>query len=256
MNVQIYKSVLEIIFISMVAVFFIAQYLKNNSIVDVFWGLGFVCIVLWFIFFQYASFTMLNVAVLLWGVRLSSYIFVRNFGKGEDWRYRNFRKAWGSHPLLGAFFQVFILQGLIMFFVALPVIHGNLLLVSLNALNYIGVLLWGIGFFYEAIADYQLYRFKKNSENKGKVMRYGLWKLSRHPNYFGELLVWWGIWLMSVNLQEHLSSLISLISPLLMTGLLTKVSGVPLLEKKYERHPEYEAYVKTTPAIFPFFGDN
>lgn len=265
MNGQVYFHILEIIFTYMCCIFILAQLLKNNSIVDIFWGLGFVTITAYFIFFGTASSTasfvlmpchLVNACVIVWGSRLSSYIFIRNRGKGEDWRYVNFRKAWGKHPFAGAFFQVFMLQGLFMLIISLPVIHVNTYFSSINYLTYAGFVLWMIGFFFEAVGDYQLMQFKKQTQNKGRTMRYGLWKYTRHPNYFGEILMWWAIWIMTINFFTPLQTLIGLLSPLTISWLLTRVSGVPLLEKKYRDNPEYRDYIDHTPAVFPDFRKN
>ena len=265
MNVHNYLPVIGIIFIFMCYVFVLAQIFKNNSIVDIFWGLGFTVIVLYFLMTSHSyierqplllSKHLVNLCVFIWGFRLAVYIYLRNKGKGEDWRYINFRKLWSKHAVpqwLGAFLQVFMLQGFFMFTVALPVIHVNTAFSGINYLTVFGLIIWMTGFIFEAGGDYQLSQFKKHPENKGKIMRYGFWKYTRHPNYFGEMTMWWGIWLMSVNFFTPLESLLGIISPLTITWLLTRVSGVPMLESKYKKDPDYQEYIKQTPSFFPRF---
>lgn len=244
----------------MSVVFIIAQIIKNNSIVDIFWGLGFVVITLYlFIKSQLttAYSCMIVGIILLWGLRLSSYIFIRNKGKTEDWRYVNFRKAWGKHQYLGAFLQVFMLQGFFMFIISLPIIHYFISHTSntLTIYHYIGFVIAFIGCSYEAIADLQLYLFKKKSE-KGTIIMSGLWKYSRHPNYFGEIVFWWGIAILTFNTLTIYLSILSFVSPLTITYLLNKVSGVPMLERKYRKDDTYQKYIRSTPALIPNFLSN
>lgn len=265
MSGQIYLRVIGIIFLFMCYVFILAQIFKNNSIVDIFWGLGFVTIVAFLVITSHSYIErqavlltkhLVNLCIIIWGFRLAIYIYFRNKGKGEDWRYINFRKLWSKHNIpqwLGAFLQVFMLQGFFMFIVALPLIHVNTVFSGINFLTILGFILWVIGFVFEAFGDYQLQKFKDNPENKGKTMRYGLWKYTRHPNYFGEMTMWWGIWIMSINFFTPIQALLSILSPLTITWLLTRVSGVPLLESKYKDNPEYQDYVKHTPSFFPKF---
>ena len=265
MNIQIYFPVILVIFIFVCYVFVLAQIFKNNSIVDIFWGLGFITIVAYFLFTSHSYIErqavfltkhLVNFCILIWGFRLAIYIYIRNKGKGEDWRYINFRKGWQKHNIpqwLGAFLQVFMLQGFFMFIVALPIIHTNTAFAGINFLTIVGFSTWTIGFVFEAVGDYQLVQFKKDENNKGKTMRYGLWKYTRHPNYFGEMMLWWGIWIMAINFFTPIQTIIGILSPVTITWLLTKVSGVPLLESKYKNDMEYQEYIKNTPAFFPKF---
>ena len=260
----IYPSIALLIIIFMCVVFVIAQVKKNNSIVDYFWGLGF-CVVTVFLIFHFkpqyenaqpAFYNLLIFSSLIftWGLRLSIYIFIRNLGKGEDWRYQSFRKKWGDHPVIGAFLQVFMLQGFFMFIISLPIIHTFYQgIFSFSYLHYLGIFVWAIGFYFEAVGDAQLYLFKKHPENKGKPMQTGLWKYTRHPNYFGEIVMWWGLWIISVNFFHPVTTLISMLGPITVTWLLTRVSGVPLTESKYKNNPAYREYMSKTPALFPKF---
>ncbi len=238
--------------------FLIGTAIKDNGIMDVAWGLGFV-LLSWLLFFLFADKRFwqffFNCLVTLWGLRLSIYIFNRNLKKkAEDFRYANWRKDWGKWVVPRAFLQVYLLQGIIMFIVALPIIlihHANTEPSWNHVLEILGCIVFFIGFIWESVADHQLAQFKKNSGNKGKIMMTGLWSLSRHPNYFGEMLVWIGLFLIALPYGNWI---ILLVSPIVMTFLLTRVSGVPMLEKKYKDNAEYLAYARRTPPFFPSFS--
>ncbi len=243
------------IFLYMISWFLLAQLKKDNSIVDVAWGLGFVLLaILTFALYsarlqgQYILLFMISI----WGIRLASHIHLRAIGKEEDWRYQNMRKRWGDKYLLKSFLYVFMLQGFLLYLVAVPIIlvNASTTPTEIGVLEILGAAIWLFGFLWESISDYQLYKFKKNGANKGKLMTTGLWAYSRHPNYFGEIVLWWGIFLFSL---PYTSWYFSLISPILITWLLTRVSGVPLLERKYKGNEAYEAYKKKTGALIPKF---
>lgn len=240
----------------MFAFFLEAQRIKNNSIVDIAWGLGFIGVVLKFwaaVSWTFSPQLLITAMICIWGTRLSVYIGGRNKGKPEDFRYQNFRKKWGKHQVLGAFLQVFVLQGFIMWWVLMPIyvifagtdtwFSGWKITVQI-----VGIFLFIVGFLFEAIGDYQMKKFKSSPENKGKIMTSGLWKYTRHPNYFGECVLWWGMALFALPFEN---GWLALIAPIIMTYLLTKVSGVPMLEEKYAGNPEFEQYAKNTPAFFP-----
>lgn len=241
-----------LVFIFMTVLFLIAQVIKNNSIVDIGWGIGFIVIAVAGMIASeiYAPRQLLLSAMILcWGLRLAVYIFIRNKGKGEDYRYRQWREEWGRHVVWRSFLQVFMLQGFIMLLIALPLMAVNAS--PANTLTWIdvaGFLVWSVGFYFEAVSDYQMMQFKKEPGSKGKIMTRGLWKYSRHPNYFGEALLWWGIFLVSISAGYWW---ISIISPALITFLLLKVSGVAMLEKKYKGNAEFEAYAERTSAFLP-----
>jgi steroid 5-alpha reductase family enzyme len=241
-----------VIFCYMTIVFVVAHYLKDNSIVDVFWGGGFVVI---------AAFTLMQATgwdvrklvvsflVLIWGVRLAMHILLRNRKKGEDFRYRHWRDTW-KHFVLRSFFQIFMLQGLFMLIISAPIWFINSMPnAPLTPWDNAGLLVFGIGFFFELAGDMQLTMFKKDPANRGKIITSGLWSITRHPNYFGEALVWWGISLYAISLPL---GWITLISPVIITLLLRFVSGVPLLEKKFRDHPGWEDYCRKTAPYVPF----
>jgi len=240
-----------IIFFFMIMIFLLAQVLKDNSIVDIGWGIGFIFIATFTLFVGEINLrkAIFNLLIIMWGLRLSIYIFLRNHDRGEDYRYKNWRKTW-KHFTLRSFFQIFMLQGFIMQIVALPIIMVNAGVPrSTGFFDVIGLIIFLCGFLFEAIGDWQMSQFKKQPENAGKLMTTGLWKLSRHPNYFGEALLWWGIWLFAL---PEINSLFTIIGPLTITFLLRYVSGVPMLEIKYEGRADWEAYKSGTPVFIPF----
>lgn len=243
------------IFVFMVFMFVIAQIKKNNSIVDIGWGIGFILISVSLLLTVNpldAKDLLISAMIVVWGSRLAIHIYMRAKGKPEDFRYAQWRKDWGEKAVVYSFFKVFMLQGAIMLFVALPIIIVfNSFDVQLTLLSFSGLIIFIIGFLFESIGDYQVFCFKKNHENKGKIITTGLWKYTRHPNYFGEILLWWGIGLFTVGSDLYW---IAFIGPLLINFLLVKVSGVPMLEKKYEGRADWEEYKKVTPALVPFVG--
>lgn len=224
---------------------------KRNDLADVAWGLGFP-LAAWSATPADADLRQKVVLIFLslWGVRLFLHIGLRTFShKNEDIRYANWRKEWGKTWWWRSYLQVFTLQPLIMCLCLSPV----LVILSSppeapGALFYLGTFLWVLGFFFEAVGDEQLRQFKRNPANKGKLMTTGLWSWSRHPNYFGEVTLWWGVWLMAVELPV---SLWTAIAPITLTFLILRVSGVTMLESVMGRRPGYEDYVKRTSAFIP-----
>ncbi len=243
-----------VIFSSISGVFFLAQIIKNNSILDVFWGLGFVIAVDVALALTY-NFSLpsllVSFFVSIWGLRLAYHIFRRNKGKPEDKRYSQFRQAWKGNFLLKSYLQLFVLQGALLQIIAFSAIGVIVFRTDgLRVIEVLGAIVWGIGFFFEVVGDWQLSNFKNNPRNKGKVMTHGLWSLTRHPNYFGEATMWWGIWLFSLSTPV---GLIAIVSPILITFMLMKVSGVTMLEQHYQGNDAYEQYKRNTPAFFPTF---
>lgn len=231
--------------------FFIALKLKKNDLADVAWGGNFaVAAITSFLLGPQNNIQLLiTLLVLVWATRLSIHIYLRNRHKKEDYRYQDMRSKWGSDQIIKSYTNVFLLQTLLALIVVSPVILTNLQNeYQLNIFILLGLFVWTIGFFTETIADIQLTNFKNNQSNHGKIITSGLWKYSRHPNYFGEVLCWWGIFILSLGSPF---ALFTIIGPLLITLLITKVSGIPLLEKKYENNPEYQKYQKKVSPFFP-----
>lgn len=239
----------------MLCVWLLSLIKKDASIVDTFWGLGFVLIagVSWSIGEGYEIRQILITALTaVWGLRLAGHIFFRNKGKGEDFRYKAMRARHGSRFPVVSLYSVFAVQGVLMWVISLPLQIGEASPVprKLTWLDWAGATIWVIGFGFESAGDFQLARFKADPNNQGKVMDRGLWRYTRHPNYFGDALLWWGFFL--IALSTPLGGW-TLISPLIMTGLLMKVSGVALLEKTLMKtKPEYSDYVRRTNAFFPW----
>lgn len=240
----------------MLAVWILSLLKKDASIADIFWGLGFI-LVAWITFFLSGgdgprSFIVVAMTTL-WGLRLSIHLFVRNWSSEEDPRYQNMRSAHGKHFWIVSLFTVFLLQGVILWVVSLVIQLAFFVpsTAGLTWLDALGILIWGTGFVLETIADKQLSSFKSDPANKGRVMDQGLWAYSRHPNYFGEMLIWWGFYAIVLN---HAASAWVILSPMLITFLLLKVSGVTLLEKNItKRRPDYADYIRRTSAFFPWF---
>ena len=239
--------------IVMVGTWLLSLALKNASIVDIVWGLGFA-ITSWVLAATVdgnsGRQTLLAVMVGLWGVRLGGYLAKRNIGHGEDWRYKAMRKKKGPKFGLISLVTVFGLQGTLMWVVSLPVMFGNGdATPGVGPIAVMGICLWATGFAFESIGDLQLAKFKRNPDNAGKVMDQGLWSLTRHPNYFGDALLWWGIGLVGA---ETGSGVIGLVGPLVMTVFLLRVSGVPMLERSLMKRREgYADYVARTSGFIP-----
>ena len=188
-------SLIIVIFVTLLWAW--SVFIKDVSIIDVFWGLGFVSVNVFYACMSgdlTARKLLVFILVSIWGLRLSIYLAIRNSGKGEDFRYQEFRKNYGPKRYWWfSFFQTFLLQAVLIMIISLPLLGINTSSSSgaLNGLDYLGILVWSIGFVFEAGGDYQLMRFKQNPKNKGKVLDIGFWKYSRHPNYFGDSAVWW-----------------------------------------------------------------
>jgi steroid 5-alpha reductase family enzyme len=252
--VTVFGAAALIVLVYMTLVFILALARKNNGIVDIAWGLGFILV-------SFAVFTFYGqgrprqwlalALVLTWGGRLALHIFRRNSGREEDFRYAAWRRQWGRYFVIRSFGQIFMLQGLLLLLVIAPV----LLIVGqeqppLRLLDGLGILVWLTGFSFETTGDRQLTAFIKNPANRGKLMTSGLWRFTRHPNYFGEAALWWGMAILALSAPH---GWLGLIGPMVITFLLFFVSGVPLLEKKYRGRPDWEAYKKRTPVFFPWF---
>ena len=265
-----------LIFIFQCLLFLIALIKKNNGIADIGWGIGFILIAGWASYvytLRYViscifskgctpdpAFILLLSLVTTWALRLSIYLLIRNWSKPEDWRYAKWRQDWGKTVVIRSFLQVFILQGFFMLVIGSPMILSGLQsqtdTIPYTAVQYIltfsGLALWLVGFFFQAVGDSQLFAFKKDPANKGRVMRNGVWKYTRHPNYFGEATMWWGIFLIScVSAHGVLGIVFRMIGPATITFMLLRVSGVTMLENKYKGNVEYEDYQKNTSSFIP-----
>ncbi len=224
---------------------------QRNDIADVAWGLGFFTLAT-ALFIRDDNPESKSVIALVmigaWAIRLATHIAIRRAGKGEDGRYVTMREGW-KFKRLQAYTNVFLTQGFLLLVVATPIMlffydDSN----TLEWYNLLGIVVWAVGLTFEAVGDYQLSKFLKNPKNKGKTMRYGLWKFTRHPNYFGEISLWWGFYLFTLVTPFWY---LGLIGPIAITYLIIGVSGIPMLEKRYIGNKEYEAYQKTTSAFFP-----
>ncbi|MGD8752968.1 MAG: DUF1295 domain-containing protein [Anaerolineales bacterium] len=252
----IYGTAALVILGLMTALWLISLRLRDASIVDIFWGAGFV-ITAW----VYFALTpdgylvrkwLIALITTIWGLRLTIHIFVRNWGHGEDFRYQKWRQEGGAKWWWQSFFKVFLLQGVLMWIISAPLLAAQVSAspARLVWLDFVGLIAWVIGFFFEAVGDWQLVRFKANPENKGKLLKTGLWRYTRHPNYFGDALQWWGFYLIAAAA----GGIWSIFSPILMTLLLRNVSGVTMLESTLkDSKPGYREYVETTNAFIPWF---
>jgi len=232
--------------------FVVSLIVKRNDVADIAWGLGFFVAT----FTTYFAFGMKNdrgllvtALVLIWAVRLSLHIYFRNKGKAEDYRYKKWRMDWGKWFYVRGYLQVFVLQGALMLAVVSPAIVTNVYRGGpISVLDFVGLAVWLLGFIFETVGDYQLRQFIKNPKNKGHIMQSGLWRYTRHPNYFGEVTQWWGIFIIALSVPY---GYVGMLGPLLITYLIVKVSGIPLLEKNMEGNPAFEKYKKNTSIFFP-----
>lgn len=232
--------------------FLIAVIRKNFAVIDVGWGLGFILISLISYLHHPLSFknAILLMVVVTWGTRLALYIFNRSRGKPEDHRYAKFREEWKPNANLHAWIKVFMFQGLLMMIVTLPVTAGMAREAkSFSIINYLGLVIWMIGFGFEVTADHYLNWWKGQPDNKGKICTTGPWKWTRFPNYFGEVLSWYGVYLIAFEWPIFWT----IIGPITINFMILKVTGVPLLEEHYKNRPEYQEYASKTPRFIPFF---
>lgn len=252
---------IEVMVVAVVSVFMFMSFgylvslmAKDASLVDIFWGLGFVLVAAVLMFrAEDVSIVQMFVALLvyMWGFRLTYHIARRKLGKPEDFRYAAMRKKWGKSFAWRSYFQIFILQGVLMLVIATSILvsanageDGN----TLHWWQILGTAIWGVGFLFEAVGDAQLKNFLKVRKSKDDIITTGLWRYSRHPNYFGEVVQWWGIWLVVIGLPYGLWAVVS---PVLITYLLVFVSGVPLLEKKYSNNKKFQTYARKTSKFIP-----
>jgi steroid 5-alpha reductase family enzyme len=253
---DIYFIALLLIMGLMVMLWLFSVFLKNVSIVDLFWGAGFVMAAAVYYYLGKGHIDRKIIVLILaaiWGLRLSIYLAWRNVGKGEDFRYQQFRQKYGANRYWWiSFFQTFLLQGGLMWLISAPLL-GSMhegAGIDLNFLDFFGIFIWSVGFVFEAGGDFQLARFKADPASKGKVLDKGFWRYTRHPNYFGDVMIWWGFAFFALAAGSYLP----VFGAILMTLLIIKVSGVALLEKSLnESKPEYRAYIGKTSAFLPWF---
>lgn len=241
------------IFAYFLALFIAGTVRRNNGIVDTFWGLGFVAVA-WLMFFTRLPPSLaratLTLLVTAWGLRLFLHILRRNRGKPEDFRYAAFRKAWGRWAVPRAFLQVYMLQGFLMYVISLGMILPSGSATIRWPLFVAGLMVFAAGIAFETVGDRQLRRFLRDPANRGTLLTTGLWRYTRHPNYFGEATVWWGLWLIALS---DGAAWYSVISPLAITALLLFVSGVPPLEKAMRDRPGFAEYARRTSVFVPWF---
>ncbi len=258
--IAVYTCTLLLLYAYMTFVFSVSLIKKDNGIADIAYGVGFL-ITTWSSLFFAEAYTVVSVTIAtlitIWGVRLSIRIYKRNKGKPEDFRYKKWRDTWVWFKTR-SFFQVYVLQGTIIACVSSVAVISNLLGKNITEpfqaiLLIIGVSIWAIGFYFESIGDYQLDLYiqkkKENPYETPNILTTGLWAYTRHPNYFGEVVQWWGLWVASLSV---VSGWYTIVSPLLITYLILKVSGIPMLEEKYKDNVEYVEYKKVTNAFFPW----
>jgi steroid 5-alpha reductase family enzyme len=223
---------------------------KDVSIVDSMWSIMFLLAAVIYAYVGESGprISLVLLLVTLWSLRLAAYITWRNWGEGEDYRYQEIRRNNSPNFPSKSFYIVFGLQATLAWFISLPLLAAISGASPIGILDLAGVLLWITGFVFESLGDMQLARFKADPDNKGKVLQTGLWRITRHPNYFGDFCVWWGFYLVALSAGGWWS----IASPILMSFLLLKVSGVAMLEKDIgERRPDYARYVAKTNAFFP-----
>ncbi len=254
--VELFIQSLAIIGIYATLWFSLSLYFRRNDIADIAWGGGYLVLILWFLMTRPTSAVagVIYLLVAFWAIRLAIHIGWRLRGKPEDFRYRQWREEWGPHFYLRSFLQVYILQGLLLVIIAMPLmIAAHAGMMAIGWMTWVGIFGWVAGFLFQAVADRQLTRFVKHRQSKEEVLDTGLWRYSRHPNYFGEIVMWWSIFIMVFPLP---GGWIGVVSPLMITWLLVFVSGVPMLEKRYADHPGYQAYRKKTSKLVPWWPTN
>lgn len=237
------------------AIWLLSLALRNASIIDIFWGPGFVLLAIVYALLSDDGYSgrqiLVCVLVAIWGLRLGGYILSRNAGHGEDYRYQKMRENAGPAFWWRSLLTVFWLQGVLLWVIAAPLliaVHSDEP-DHLSITDYAGAAVWLLGISFEAIGDFQLARFKANAENKGKVMDRGLWRYTRHPNYFGDATLWWGYFIIAAGTPW---GFVTIYAPAIMTFMLTRVSGVAMLERTIgRRRAGYDEYIRRTSAFFP-----
>lgn len=253
-----------VLFIYIIIAFIVCSTRKNNGLMDVFYGPGFfltsITALIVSLFLGNSlniRQIVVNILVFFWAIRLASYVYIRNHGKPEDYRYARRREEW-KHFLLQSFFRQFLFQGIVIFLVDIPVWFVNIsdnppvksFFDFFGITIWLGALIWLIGFIFETLGDWSLYKFLQKPENKGKVMDKNVWKYTQHPNYFGEVTQWWGLFVIALAVPF---GFITIIGPAYITFQIIKVSGVRLLEKRFAGNEEYQDYKRRTSSFIPWF---
>ena len=256
-NALYFSALGSLIFFS--AIFCIAVYRDRYDIIDVAWGFAFMTIAfISFTTYEQTSFlsaqVLVTALVAIWGLRLSLHIYQRwEKSNIEDKRYTAYRQSYSKKFggfKINIYVRIFVLQALLAVVVSLPVIVVNSNApVSLSYISLVGCIVWAVGFYFESVGDYQLKKFIGNIENKGMLMTKGVWKYTRHPNYFGEMTQWWGIFIIALTVPAYWW--LSIIGPLVISILLLFISGVPLTEKHFASKPGWEDYKKRTSKLLP-----
>lgn len=249
-----YLIVFGIVFLLFVATFLLAQQRKKHDFLDIIWGGGFVVASFLSLLIGIPTIvgTLVTILVMIWGARLTIHLWLRNARSKEDYRYQAYRRAYeGKHFDLYFFFRMYVLQFVLNAVIVFPSVHINLQgMGSATWLTWVGLVIWLIGFFFESVGDWQLKCFISDPTNQNKIMTQGLWKYTRHPNYFGEVTQWWGIYLITISSGMYYWLIFSAV---VITVLVRFVSGVPMLEKQFEGKAEWEEYKRKTPVFIPFF---
>ncbi len=247
---EIYGAALLTVFCVVTVLWAVSVPLKDASIIDIFWGPLFVAMV-WVLMPLSAGFTaktyLISLLVTLWGLRLAYHLASRNLGTGEDKRYQLWRAHGGPNWWLLTYPRIYLFQGAIALVVATPIAAAFYRSEPFTLLNALGVAVWSVGFVWELLADIQLTRFKAQADNQERILDTGLWGLSRHPNYFGDALQWWGLGLIAFGIPTWWS----LIGPAVMTAVFLGISNDVLEKGMRKRHPAYENYIANTPRFFP-----
>ncbi len=253
MDVSTYLVALALILGIGFAAWAVSVAIRNVAFVDSLWSLFFLIAAVVFAVAAWplsARGLLVTVLVAVWALRLSIYITARNWGEPEDYRYQKIRANNQPGFAFKSLYIVFGLQGLLAWIIAMPLMPAIMNPGGIGLLEVMASALWLVGFAFEAGGDYQLSRFKRDASNKGRVLNSGLWRFTRHPNYFGDFCIWWAFYLFAVAAGGWWTAL----SPILMTFLLLKVSGVAMLEKTIsDRRPDYVEYIRRTNAFFPGF---
>ena len=257
-----------ILYLYILIAYIVGTIKKNWGLMDIFYGPAYFVVALTSLYLTFQTIGIISIRqiivaflVLFWSIRLATYVYIRNRGKPEDKRYAFMRKRWkekGKNIYFKSLINIYLFQGLVILIVVFPVLWVNVNenppikdLFDFSAVTlWIGVIVWLIGFIFESIGDYQLYRFLHDPNRTKRVMDEGLWKYTQHPNYFGEVTQWWGLYIIALGIPW---GFITIFGPIYITIMIIKVSGVRLLNKMHKGDDEYTAYRKRTSAFFPWF---